>query len=155
MKKEKKEVKKEEKADRVVLDVPIPQRALGIKLPSGNPVIVAVKTDPEKVPTYLRPVFDRVLKAGKDGIKIDALAPTDTGEGRVHRWHVRTLMNEKCGGFLKAIPDPTREKKPKVKELSIAKAAAKKAKKAAAAKKVASEEKATAKEAHKAHKKAA
>lgn len=111
MKATKKEVKKSEKSGRVLLEVPIPKRALGVRLPVGNPTIVlAKKVDVSAIPNYLRPVWEKVERAGKDGIKIDTLAHPGTGEGRVARWHVRTLMNEKCGGFLKAIPEPKSEK---------------------------------------------
>jgi hypothetical protein len=119
---------KEEKKERVTLDIPVEKRAAGEKLPLGNPTILSAKSDGTKLPDNLRKVWERVEARGKDGIKLSVLCPKDAS-GRYTRWLVRTLAKL---GYLKAIPEPQEEKgekktsKKTSKSLTIAKAAARK-----------------------------
>ncbi len=119
---------KNKKADtkRVTLEVPVEKRAAGVKLPLGNPTILAKDFNSEKLPENLARIFEKINAKGKEGCKLSVLCPK-TSEGKYTRWLLRTLINM---GAARAIPEEKKEKaattKPKAsKKLTIAGAVAK------------------------------
>jgi hypothetical protein len=113
--------KKTQKAERIMNTVSADQRAKGIKLPHGNPNIVAVtEKSAAKLPTSLVAVFEKIESKGKEGIKLESLRVIESlGASRHIQWKVRTLVKM---GFVKAIAEPKPAAKPK--ELSIKNAVA-------------------------------
>ena len=108
--------KKSEKVERILNTQPASERAKGVKLPLGNPLLkAAAGASTDKLPANLLEVFAQI-RARAEGIKIDILCPTDKPSGRYARWLVRQLVKRK---LVNAIP----EKKP----IAIAKKSAKKA----------------------------
>jgi hypothetical protein len=92
----------EQKPERVTLAIPPEKRAAGVKLPSGNPQVVAREFNAAKLPTNLKTLFEKIEKHGKEGCKLSTLCPK-TPEGKYTRWLLRTLVNM---GAARAIPEP-------------------------------------------------
>jgi len=116
------ENKKADTKKRVTLEVPVEKRAAGVKLPFGNPLIIA-RGDGSKLPENLARVFEKIEKHGKDGVRLNTICPKSS-EGRYARWLIRTLVKLEA---VKAVPEEAATTKPKAsKKLTIAGAVAKK-----------------------------
>ena len=97
------------KKEKVTL-VPTEKRAKGVRLPTGNPTLVAgTQADAEKLPANLAAIYAKVEAKSKDGIRLAALCPKGSA-GRYARWLIRQLVKL---GALKAVPEE-KEKKAKV-----------------------------------------
>src|SRR5437660_11221587 len=71
--------------------VPMPgwyKKSLGVKFPSKNPILHATKdADLERLPTVLRPLFERIAAKGTEGVTLNVIAHGARGI----RWNVRVL----------------------------------------------------------------
>jgi len=95
---------KTEKSLHVVNSVAPSQRAKGTKVIGKNPTLVAkADVNVEKLPNNLRPVFEKIAKAGRNGEHIRTLYPRTSPSNRYCWWHCRTLIKM---GYVKQIPEP-------------------------------------------------
>ena len=78
------------KKEKVTL-LPTEKRAKGVRLPTGNPTLVAEKVDAAGLPANLLKIYRKVEGGGKGGVKLGALCPKDSA-GRYARWLVRQLV---------------------------------------------------------------
>ena len=107
------------KTERVVNSTPAEKRAFGVKLPFGNPTIIAyADAATSKLPANLLALYEKVAAKGKDGVKLSTLCPK-TPEGKYTRWLVRQLVKQEA---FRA------EDEPKVEKIAKPKKAAKAAK---------------------------
>ena len=97
-------MKTEKKEERIINTVSPAQRAKGIKLPHGNPSIVALDKSAAKLPTSLVAIFTKIESEGKEGVKLESLRGIKSlGASRHITWKVRTLVKME---YVKAVAEP-------------------------------------------------
>ena len=102
-------MKEKSKKPEVVRNTTAPdKRAKGVKLPGGNPTLVARKTDTAKLPPNLLALYQKIEGKGKEGMKLSALCPQSSA-GRYTRWLLRQLVKLEA---LEAVAEPKPEPKP-------------------------------------------
>ena len=71
--------------------VPPEKRAKGVRLPTGNPTLVAEKVDAASLPANLLKIYRKVEGGSRAGVRLAALCPKGPA-GRYARWLVRQLV---------------------------------------------------------------
>jgi hypothetical protein len=105
-----------EKKEKVVKEkskvkvIPAEKAAYGVRLPAGNPTLVAVaNASTDELPANLLKLFVKIRAAGKAGVHVSTICGKGAA-GKYARWLVRQLCKR---SLIEATPEPKAEPKQK------------------------------------------